>query len=104
MEATPETVPLPSFDPEGFLVRPADWSPAMAPALSARVGLEWTAERARIAEAARKEFVENGVSPGLRRLSRLTGLPIKTFYDLFPNGPAKLIAKVAGIPKPKSCL
>ena len=42
--------------------------------------------------------------PGLRKISKRSDVPIKAIYKLFPEGPAKAIAKIAGIPKPKSCL
>ena len=38
------------------------------------------------------------------KVSKRSETPIKAIYKLFPDGPAKLIAKIAGIPKPKSCL
>jgi tRNA 2-thiouridine synthesizing protein E len=40
----------------------------------------------------------------LRKISKRSETPIKSIYKLFPDGPAKLVAKIAGIPKPKSCL
>ena len=38
------------------------------------------------------------------RSGRLSGVPIKELYQLFPKGPAKLAAKIAGIPKPRGCI
>ena len=32
------------------------------------------------------------------------GVPVKELYQLFPKGPAKLAAKIGGIPKPKGCI
>ena len=29
---------------------------------------------------------------------------IKEFYELFPGGPLKISTKIAGVPKPKSCI
>ena len=54
--------------------------------------------------AARAIEEESGSSPGLRKISKRSETPIKSIYKLFPDGPAKLIAKIAGLPKPKSCL
>jgi dissimilatory sulfite reductase related protein len=31
-------------------------------------------------------------------------VPIKELYQLFPKGPAKKAAKIAGIPKPRGCI
>jgi dissimilatory sulfite reductase related protein len=89
---------------EGFLLDPAAWTPAIGVGIANDVGITMSPERWTVVNAARDEFVTEKASPGLRRLSKKTGLPIKTFYDLFPDGPAKKIARIAGIPKPKSCL
>ena len=37
-------------------------------------------------------------------LGKDSGVPVKELYQLFPKGPAKLAAKVGGIPKPKGCI
>ena len=37
-------------------------------------------------------------------LARLSGVPVKELYELFPRGPAKVAAKIAGIPKPRGCV
>ena len=39
-----------------------------------------------------------------RRSARTSGVPVKELYQLFPKGPAKLAAKIAGIPKPRGCI
>ncbi|MBG7611695.1 TusE/DsrC/DsvC family sulfur relay protein, partial [Polaribacter sp. BAL334] len=31
-------------------------------------------------------------------------IDIKEFYELFPGGPLKVSTKIAGVPKPKSCI
>ena len=50
------------------------------------------------------DYREMKASPGLRRISANSGVPMKELYQLFPKGPGKLVAKIAGCPKPKSCL
>jgi len=35
---------------------------------------------------------------------KASGVPVKELYQLFPKGPAKLAAKIAGIPKPRGCI
>ena len=42
--------------------------------------------------------------PSIRSLGKESGVPIKELYQLFPKGPAKLAAKIGGIPKPKGCI
>jgi TusE/DsrC/DsvC family sulfur relay protein len=89
---------------EGFLVEPAAWTQAIGTGIANAIGITMSPDRWTVVNAARQEFLAEKASPGLRRLSKTTGLPIKMFYELFPDGPAKKIARIAGIPKPKSCL
>ena len=52
----------------------------------------------------RKEYFEKGTGPTVRALGKTSGVSIKELYQLFPKGPAKLAAKIAGIPKPRGCI
>jgi tRNA 2-thiouridine synthesizing protein E len=52
----------------------------------------------------RKEYLEKGTGPTVRALGKTSGVPIKDLYQLFPKGPAKIAARVAGIPKPRGCI
>jgi tRNA 2-thiouridine synthesizing protein E len=92
-------------DGEGFLVRMGDWSPEIAAAIAAEVGIgELRNEHWKVIDFARKDTVEQGQSPGPRRIVANAGVTMKQLYELFPKGPGKLVARVAGVPKPKACL
>ena len=91
-------------DTEGYLSNRDDWSEDLANELAQSLGIELTDEHWKVLNTARAIEVESGSSPGLRKISKRSETPIKSIYKLFPEGPAKLIAKIAGIPKPKSCL
>ena len=52
----------------------------------------------------RQEYFEKGTGPTVRALGKTSGVSIKELYQLFPKGPAKLAAKIAGIPKPRGCI
>ena len=97
------TVAVPT-DAEGYLTNKADWSQELANEMAKEFGLDLGDEHWRVLNAARAIEEESGSSPGLRKISKRSETPIKSIYKLFPDGPAKLIAKIAGIPKPKSCL
>ena len=45
-----------------------------------------------------------GAGPTVRALGKTSGVPVKELYQLFPKGPAKLAARIAGIPKPRGCI
>ena len=52
----------------------------------------------------RETYLRDGTAPSIRTLGKASGVPIKELYQLFPKGPAKLAAKVGGIPKPRGCI
>jgi TusE/DsrC/DsvC family sulfur relay protein len=52
----------------------------------------------------RERYLTTGTAPSIRSLGKESGVPIKELYQLFPKGPAKLAAKIGGIPKPKGCI
>jgi TusE/DsrC/DsvC family sulfur relay protein len=91
-------------DAEGYLSNRDDWSEELAMELAKQFSVELSDEHWTVLNAARAIETESGSSPGLRKISKRSETPIKAIYKLFPDGPAKLIAKIAGIPKPKSCL
>lgn len=91
-------------DSDGYLANKRDWNEDVAVARAHELGVELSRAHWKVLYAARAIEEESGASPGLRKISRRAKTPIKSIYRLFPDGPAKLIAKIAGIPKPKSCL
>ena len=90
---------------EGFFVNPEQWTEEMAPELARREGIEqlteahWTVLR-----YMRSEYFSKGTGPTVRALGKSSGVSVKELYQLFPKGPAKVAARVAGIPKPRGCI
>ena len=58
----------------------------------------------RVIKFMRAEYAEKGTGPTVRVLGKTSGVSIKELYQLFPKGPAKVAAKIAGIPKPRGCI
>ena len=88
-------------DGEGFLQDSAQWSPEIA----AQNGIADLGERHwQVIDYMRKTYLGTGAAPSMRTLGKASGVPIKELYQLFPKGPAKLAAKIAGIPKPRGCI
>jgi tRNA 2-thiouridine synthesizing protein E len=52
----------------------------------------------------RKVYVDKGDAPSIRKLTKESGVNTKELYQLFPKGPAKKSARIAGLPKPKGCI
>ena len=93
-----------SLDDEGFLSDPAAWTPELAKALAEAEGIELTEEHWKVINFCRKDAEETGDSPTLRRITRKAGVSTKELFKLFPKGPAKKVAKIAGLSKPKGCV
>ena len=89
---------------EGFMLEAGQWTPAIGEAVAGELGLALTPQHWEVIEFARADFATTGTSPGLRRIAANTSASMKDLYKLFPKGPGKLVARVAGLPKPKSCL
>ena len=52
----------------------------------------------------RDRYLKTGSAPSIRALGKESGVSVKELYELFPKGPAKLAAKIGGIPKPRGCI
>jgi len=92
------------FDADGFMVDPNAWTPEIAEAIAQSINLELTERHWVVINFARKEFESNGEAPTLRRITKQTDVNTKEIYALFPGGPAKNAAKVAGLGKPTGCI
>jgi TusE/DsrC/DsvC family sulfur relay protein len=93
------------LDREGFFVHPEQWTEAMAPDLAAGEGIDvLTDAHWQVLRFMRSQYFAKGTGPTVRVLGRTSGVPIKELYRLFPKGPAKVAAKIAGIPKPRGCI
>ena len=90
---------------EGFFTDPDQWTEAMAPELAAAEGIDaLTEDHWRVIKFMRTEYAEKGTGPTVRLLGKTSGVSVKELYQLFPKGPAKVAAKIAGIPKPRGCI
>jgi tRNA 2-thiouridine synthesizing protein E len=100
-----------ALDKDGYLVELNDWSPDVAIALAAREELELGSEHWEILELLREFHREFQLSPATRPLIKYVALKLGPekgnslhLNRLFKGTPAKLAAKLAGLPKPTNCL
>jgi dissimilatory sulfite reductase related protein len=92
-------------DAEGFLTNPDQWNESIAKAIARENGVpELTDRHWLVVRFMRDRYLATGAAPSIRSLGKESGVPIKELYELFPKGPAKLAAKIGGIPKPKGCI
>jgi len=99
------------LDQDGYLLELADWSEAAAQALAQREGVELSDEHWEILRLVRSFYAEFQLSPANRPLIKFVALKLGAekgnslhLNRLFNGTPAKLAAKLAGLPKPTNCL
>lgn len=92
-------------DAEGFLEHPEQWTEAVGTQIAHDAGIaELTPRHWQVVRFMRERFLSTGTAPTIRALGKESGVPVKELYELFPKGPAKLAAKIGGIPKPHGCI
>ncbi len=92
-------------DADGNLSNLSDWNEEIALELAKSEGIEELNEdHWKVINYMRKVFAEDGSAPSIRKLTKESGVNTKELYALFPKGPAKKSAKIAGLPKPKGCI
>ena len=92
-------------DAEGFLTHADQWNEQIAAEIAHDNGIqELTARHWLVVRFMRDRFLATGTAPSIRALGKESGVPVKELYELFPTGPAKLAARIGGIPKPRGCI
>lgn len=99
------------LDREGFLVNLSDWSEKAAYSLGQAEGIEVTPAHMEVLLTVRRFYEQYQLSPAMRPLVKFVGQELgaekgNSLYllKLFPGSPAKLVSKLAGLPKPDNCL
>lgn len=93
-----------AFNDEGYLLDWKQWSEDVATAIAHDEGIELTPRHWTVINFARGVYAETGDSPTLRQITKQTDVSTKEMYELFPDGPAKKAAMIAGLPKPTGCI
>jgi TusE/DsrC/DsvC family sulfur relay protein len=92
------------FDTDNFMLDGNTWTPEIGKALAAREGITLTDRHLVVINYARTEWKAKGEAPTLRGITKNTDVNTKELYSLFPGGPGKLAAKIAGLKKPTGCI
>ena len=102
----PEITTLPpDTDADGFLLDPQQWNERLAADIASANGIGTLTDRHwLVVQFMRETYLRTGTAPSIRALGKESGVAVKELYELFPKGPAKLAAKIGGIPKPRGCI
>jgi TusE/DsrC/DsvC family sulfur relay protein len=93
-----------TVDDEGFMTVYDEWTEDVGGALASSIGIEMTERHWDAIRFLRDDFKSQGETPTLRRVTTAGGIATKELFQLFPKKPAKKMAYVAGLPKPKGCV
>ncbi|MEK6781923.1 MAG: TusE/DsrC/DsvC family sulfur relay protein [Bacteroidota bacterium] len=88
---------------EGYLKNPSQWTTDLAHEMAREVNIILTPKHFEVLNWLRAKQAE-GVALSIRKVGNSGIVDIKEFYQLFPGGPLKVSSKIAGIPKPVSCI
>jgi TusE/DsrC/DsvC family sulfur relay protein len=91
-------------DDEGFMTQYDEWTEDLGKVLAAQIGIEMSDEHWKAIRFLRKDFPEHGETATLRRVATVGGIATKQLFTLFPKKPAKKMAYIAGLPKPRGCV
>jgi tRNA 2-thiouridine synthesizing protein E len=91
-------------DDQGYLLE-ADFSDEVVQVIAAAEGLTLSPAHWEVINFQREQYREHGHTPNFRNMLKgmaeiRPGVDSKYLYELFPLGPAKQAAKVAGLPQP----
>jgi tRNA 2-thiouridine synthesizing protein E len=93
------------LDKDGHLTNAGDWTEEIARELAVRENVgELTAQHWVVINFMRSVHEKEGEPPSIRRITQESGVDTKLLYQLFPKGPGRKAAKIAGLPRPKSCI
>ena len=91
---------------EGYLMNAAEWTKEIAAELAREEGIaELTPAHWKVIDYCRQWASSNGgKAPTLRTITTNAGVTTKELFALFPKGPAKKVARIAGLGKPEGCV
>jgi tRNA 2-thiouridine synthesizing protein E len=96
---------------DGYLARTPTWDYNSAEKQAATLHICLSPEHLEVVLIARRFYDEFGFSPSMRPLTKYVGNNLGVekatslyLLGLFPGSPARLVAAIAGLPKPKNCL
>ena len=88
---------------EGYFTNPSQWTKEIAAEIAKEEGIVLTDQHYAIIEFLRTKQLK-GELLSIRSINHSGVIDVKTFYQLFPGAPLKKATKIAGIPKPASCV
>lgn len=103
--------PRPTLDADGHLENLGEWSTEIATWLAERENISLSDEHWQVIIALRRFYCDHEVAPAMRPFVKLIRQELGeelgnsiALLQLFPGSPARLAAKIGGLPRPTNCL
>jgi tRNA 2-thiouridine synthesizing protein E len=100
-----------NVDKDGFLLDHLSWNEDAALQLALNENIELTKQHWELIHLIRQFYQAFDISPAMRPLAKYIKLHLSAeqassiyLMQLFPQSPAKYLAKIAGLPRPENCL
>ena len=88
---------------EGYMTDSSQWTKDVAEAIASEEGVNLTDKHFEVLDFIRNKVAE-GATLTIRGINKSGVVDAKTFYQMFPGAPLKKSTKIAGVPKPESCI
>jgi len=88
---------------QGYLLDMNQWNKAIARQIASEEEIDLVDRHWEVLEYLRAEQLK-GTALSIRKIGKSGVVDIAEFYKLFPEGPLKKASRIAGIPKPASCI
>ena len=88
---------------EGYLMDFSQWTKEIGEEIAREHNITLTDDHWEVIDYIQQQVASNKPL-SIRGIKKSGVIDIKKFYALFPGGPLKISTKIAGVPKPKSCI
>lgn len=88
---------------EGYLTDFSQWNKEIGIEIAKEHNINMTDKHWEVIDYLHQKH-KNDEALSIRGIIKSGVVDVKEFYELFPKGPLKVSTKIAGIPKPKSCI
>jgi dissimilatory sulfite reductase related protein len=88
---------------EGYLTNFSQWRKEIGEEIAKEANIDLSGRHWEVITYLQEEH-KNEVPLSIRKIGKSGVVDIKEFYSLFPTAPLKTATRIAGIPKPASCI
>lgn len=87
----------------GFIANDKEWTKELAERLAETENIKLTDKHWEVVLYLRNMYTSTGVAPTVKKLCAELNMTLRDVYLLFPAGPSKGAAKIAGLSRPAGC-